>query len=112
MQLLTIAIPKLRGNAERGRRWKKEDSAITRYVTVGLALFESTAMAIGFGRRGLSGRIQFCKCCNRGTDIDSRFRIPDVGWRAYHRKGVGNGISIVLLINIISGMPDDFTTLL
>ena len=32
-------------------------------------------------------------------------------WRAYHRKGVGNGISIVLLINIISGMPSDFVTL-
>ena len=26
-------------------------------------------------------------------------------------KGVGNGISIVLLINIISGMPCDFATL-
>ena len=26
-------------------------------------------------------------------------------------KGVGNGISIVLLINIISGMPSDFATL-
>ena len=27
-------------------------------------------------------------------------------------NGVGNGISIVLLINIISGMPSDFATLI
>ncbi len=28
-------------------------TAITRYLTVGLALFESAALAIGFGRQGL-----------------------------------------------------------
>ena len=51
MQLLTIAIPKLEEMQKEGEDGRKKIMAITRYVTVGLALFESTAMAIGFGRR-------------------------------------------------------------
>ncbi len=35
-------------------------TAITRYVTVGLALFESVAMAIGFGRREPIIQIELC----------------------------------------------------
>ena len=36
-----------------GEEGRKKLTAITRYVTVGLALFESVAMAIGFGRQGM-----------------------------------------------------------
>ena len=53
MQLLTIAIPKLEEMQRDGEDGRKKISAITRYVTVGLALFESVAMAIGFGNKGL-----------------------------------------------------------
>ena len=53
MQLLTIAIPKLEEMQKDGEDGRKKIASITRYVTVGLALFESTAMAIGFGRNGL-----------------------------------------------------------
>ncbi len=53
MQLLTIAIPALEEMQRDGEEGRKKITAITRYVTVGLALFESVAMAIGFGRQGL-----------------------------------------------------------
>ena len=53
MQLLTIAIPKLEEMQKEGEDGRKKIVAITRYLTVGLALFESTAMAVGFGRQGL-----------------------------------------------------------
>ena len=59
MQLLTIAIPKLEEMQKEGEDGRKKIMAITRYVTVGLALFESTAMAIGFGRRGLLEEYNF-----------------------------------------------------
>ena len=36
-----------------GEDGRKKIAAITRYVTVALALIESTAMAVGFGRQGL-----------------------------------------------------------
>ena len=45
MQLLTIAIPKLEEMQKEGEEGRKKIAAITRYVTVALALIESTAMA-------------------------------------------------------------------
>ena len=53
MQLLTIAIPKLEEMQKEGEDGRKKIAAITRYVTVALALIESIAMAVGFGRQGL-----------------------------------------------------------
>ena len=53
IQLLTIAIPRLEEMQRDGEEGRKKMTAITRYVTVGLALFESVAMAVGFGRQGL-----------------------------------------------------------
>ena len=35
------------------RKEEKKIAEITRYVTVGLALIQSTAMSIGFGRSGM-----------------------------------------------------------
>ena len=53
MQLLAIAIPKLEEMQKDGEDGKKKIATITRYVTVLLALIQSSAMAIGFGRSGL-----------------------------------------------------------
>ena len=53
IQLLTIAIPKLEEMQKDGEEGRKKLTAITRYVTVGLALIQSAAMAIGFGGSGL-----------------------------------------------------------
>lgn len=55
IQLLTIAIPKLEEMQRDGEDGRKKLGAITRYVTIGLSLFESIAMAIGFGNRIDSG---------------------------------------------------------
>ena len=52
MQLMTIAIPKLEEMHKDGEEGRKKMAEITRYVTVGLALVESIAMAIGYGRSG------------------------------------------------------------
>ena len=59
MQLLTIAIPALEEMQKDGEEGRKKITAITRYVTVALALIESTAMTIAFGRQGLIPDINF-----------------------------------------------------
>ena len=51
IQLLTIAIPALEEMHRDGEEGRKKLTAITRYVTVGLALFESVAMTIAFSQR-------------------------------------------------------------
>ena len=90
---------------------RKKITAITRYVTVGLALFESVAMAIGFGRQGLIPNMNFFKgltvvaCLTAGSAM-----LMWIGERITE-KGVGNGISIVLTINIVSRVPSDLSLL-
>ena len=61
IQLLTIASPALEEMQRDGEEGRKKMTAITRYVTVGLALFESIAMAIGFGRQGMIPNLDFFK---------------------------------------------------
>ncbi len=111
MQLLTIAIPKLEEMQKDGEDGRKKIASITRYVTVGFALVQSAAMAIGFGSQGL---LQEYNALNVITVIvamtaGSTF-LMWVGERITE-KGVGNGISIVLVINIISRIPDDLMAL-
>ena len=111
MQLMTIAIPKLEEMQRDGAEGRKKIASITRYVTVILALVESSAMAIGFGRQGL---LQTYNVINVLTVIvaltaGSAF-LMWIGERITEH-GVGNGISIVLTINILSRIPQDITHL-
>lgn len=111
IQLLTIAIPKLEEMQRDGENGRKKLVAITRYVTVALALIQSTAMAIGFGRQGY---LEEYNALNVITAIASLTAgsafLMWVGERITE-NGVGNGISIVLIINIISRLPSDIGTL-
>lgn len=111
IQLLTIAIPKLEEMQKDGEDGRKKLQNITRYVTVALALIEGIAMTVGFGNQGL---LENATWYNMAVVVvaltaGSAF-LMWVGERI-NQNGVGNGISIVLLINIVSRMPDDFVAL-
>lgn len=107
IQLLTIAIPKLEEMQREGEDGRKKIVALTRYVTVALALIQATAMSIGFGRQGLLRDYNALNviCAIATLTAGSAF-LMWVGERITE-KGIGNGISIVLVINIISRMPED-----
>lgn len=111
MQLLTIAIPKLEEMQKDGEDGRKKIVAITRYVTVALALIESTAMAVGFGRQGLLLKYNFVNIAVVVLTLTAGSAFLMWIGERITEKGVGNGISIVLLINIISRVPSDFITL-
>lgn len=111
MQLLTIAIPKLEEMQKEGADGRKKIASITRYVTVGLALFESTAMAIGFGRQGLLVEFNFVNAAIVVCTLTAGSAFLMWIGERITEKGVGNGISIVLLINIVSRVPNDFMQL-
>jgi len=107
MQLMTIAIPKLEEMQRDGEDGKKKIASITRYVTVGLALVEATAMAIGFGRGNLLQNFDALNVITVVVALTAgSTALMWIGERITE-KGVGNGISIVLLINIISRLPQD-----
>ena len=111
MQLLTIAIPKLEEMQKEGEDGRKKIAAITRYVTVALALIESIAMAVGFGRQGLLVEYNFVNCAIVVCTLTAGSAFLMWIGERITEKGVGNGISIVLLINILSRIPDDFVRL-
>ena len=111
IQLLTIAIPKLEEMQRDGEDGRKKIVSITRYVTVALALIQSTAMAIGFGRQGYLTQFNAMSViCSIATLTAGSAFLMWVGERITE-KGIGNGISIVLVINIISRIPNDMGTL-
>ena len=111
IQLLTIAIPKLEEMQKDGEDGKKKLASITRYVTVALALIEALAMAVGFGRSGLLEEYNALNIISVVTALvaGSTFMMW-IGERITE-KGIGNGISIVLVVNILSRLPQDFAGL-
>lgn len=111
MQLLTIAIPKLEEMQKDGEDGRKKIAAITRYLTVGLSLFESTAMAIGFGNRGWIADINAMKIIVVVVTLTAGSAFLMWIGERINEKGVGNGISVVLAINIISRIPSDIYAL-
>ena len=111
IQLLTIAIPALEEMQKEGEEGRKKLVSITRYVTVGLALIESTAMAIGFGRQGLLENFNALTVIMIICTLTAGSAFLMWIGEQVTEYGVGNGISIVLTINIISRIPDDLTGL-
>ena len=111
IQLLTIAIPKLEEMQRDGEEGRKKMTAITRYLTIGLSLFQSVAMTIGFGNKGLIPDMNFGKAVVVVTCLTAGSALLMWIGEQITDKGVGNGISIVLMINIVSRIPSDMVTL-
>ena len=113
IELLTIAIPYLEEKQRDGQEGRKVLIAITRYVTIGLSILESSAMAIGFYNQGLMESnlnpwligIMIVTGLTGGSALLMWFG------EQITEKGVGNGISVVLTINIISRLPQDMSSL-
>ena len=111
IQLLTIAIPKLEEMQRDGEEGRKKMTAITRYVTIALALFQSVTMAIGFGNRGWLTNMNFTSVVVAVATLTAGSAMLMWIGEQITEKGVGNGISIVLMINIVSRIPSDLVTL-
>ena len=118
MQLLTIAIPALERMAKDGENGKKKITAITRVVTVALALITAYGYTMYLenyfsdyvtyaDQKGWA--LWFCRitlilCYCAGASL--------IMWLAekINEKGIGNGISIILFANIVSRVPTYLTS--
>ena len=118
IQLLTIAIPALERLAkEEGEEGKKKISMITRYTTVGLGLLMgwayymmlknySTSSFTIIQEPGFASAIVIILAFTAGSAL--------VMWLGEQitEFGIGNGISMILFANIISGLPSMLFNLL
>ena len=110
--IMTIVIPALEEMQKDGEDGRKRMAKITRYVTVVLAIIEGAGLAIGFANQGALGTdyttftiVTMIIALTAGAVL-----VMWLGERITE-SGIGNGISIILLVNIVSGMPGDFTSL-
>ena len=110
IQLLTIAIPKLEELQKEGAEGRKQITKITRFLTVALAIIQSVSMAIGFGSNYLTNYTWYNVIL---VSIIMTAGSAVLMWLGEQItiKGIGNGISIILLINILDSLPRDLMTL-
>ena len=129
IQLLTIAIPKFEEWAKEGEAGKKKLSAITRVLTVGLALITAIGYTMYLERSNMmtygtwsSGDFTPAE----GFEMWGAWIIRIVLVLAYcagasvimwlaeriNEKGIGNGISIILFANIIARLPGMLGTII
>ncbi len=115
VQLLGVVIPKLEQWRNEGAVGQRKITQATRYLTVALAIMQSTGLAFAFhnGAPGL----------DIGTDVDliPNFTVPRVllvvlsmtagtafvMWlgELITQRGIGQGMSILIFASVVSGLP-------
>ncbi|MDO9634798.1 MAG: preprotein translocase subunit SecY [Paludibacter sp.] len=109
VQLLTIMVPYFQKMQREGESGRRKMNQITRYLTVGILLMQAPTYLINLGVQlqqagsSLPGGIWFTITSTVILTAGSMF-VMWLGERITD-KGVGNGISFIILIGIISRFP-------
>lgn len=110
IQLFTITFPRLEQLAKEGESGRKKLTKYTQYVTLVLSLVSSISMVIGFRNQMLITKNYLTYAVVVATLTGGSMILVWIGNRITE-KGIGNGISMILLFNILSRMPQDMKTL-
>jgi preprotein translocase subunit SecY len=119
MQLLTVVIPRLQRWQDQGEGGTKKINQWTRYVTVVLALLQSTGFVFLFHNRQLGGIDVFPSGTFTAPNVALIILTFTAGtamvmWlgELITQRGVGNGMSILIFTSVISSLPADGTAIL
>ncbi len=104
IQLLTIAIPSLEALSKEGEEGRKKIAQYTRYGTVVLALVQAIGFSIGFFNRALIDKSFGTAAVVVLTLTAGTAFLMWLG-EQITEKGIGNGISLIIFIGIISRLP-------
>jgi preprotein translocase subunit SecY len=118
MQLLTVVIPKLEQWQKQGEVGTKKITQWTRYMTVTLAVLQSTGLLFLINNQSQE----------QGIQVIRRFTAPRVAFMVLiltagtalimwlgeliTQRGIGNGMSILIFASIISALPSQGALLL
>ena len=112
IQLLCVAIPALeRWSKEEGEEGKKKINMLTRYTTVGLGLLMGWAYYMMLNSAGIVTEKGFLPALVIVITFTAGSAIVMWLGEQINEFGIGNGISMILFANIISGIPDTVGTL-
>ena len=120
MQLLGVVIPKLEQWQNEGQVGQKKITQWTRYVTIMLAVIQSTGFVFQL-HQGQGGLLGFNSSALQGKDLIPHFNTPRaalivltwtagtavVMWLAelITQRGIGNGMSILIFASVVSRLP-------
>lgn len=104
IQLLTIAIPKLEELAKQGEEGKKKITMFTRYGAIALATVQSIGYTFGLFRDALETTSTLQNVIVIITMVAGTAFLMWLG-ELITEKGIGNGISLIIFIGIISALP-------
>ncbi len=122
MQILTVVIPKLEEWQQQGAVGQRKMTQWTRYLTITIAILQSTALAFLFhnGGGGLLGGAKN----PTNVDVLPEFTVPRVMlvvlvltagtamlmWMGelITQRGIGNGMSLLIFSSVVSRIPAEF----
>ncbi|MDY0234887.1 MAG: preprotein translocase subunit SecY [Gudongella sp.] len=109
LQLLTIAIPKLEELAREGEEGKKKINRYTRYGAIALAAIQAIGYTFGLFRSALETTNSMQTVIVILSIVAGTAFLMWIG-ELITEKGIGNGISLLIFIGIISRLPHDLIT--
>jgi len=117
MQLLAVVIPRLQRLQDEGEAGRKAITQWTRYITVVLALLQSTGLTFLFNRGVLTGGINLIPDYTPGRVLIIVITLTAgtafIMWlgELISQRGVGNGMSLIIFVSIVSQIPAQFAVL-
>jgi preprotein translocase subunit SecY len=105
IQMMSMVVPQLMELRKEGEAGRRKLTELTRYITVGLAAFQSLAAAVALQNGGLTlyTGIPWLFTATITMTTGTLFLM----WLGEQitERGVGNGISMIIVAGIISGFP-------
>ncbi len=111
IQLLTIAIPRFEEMQKDGEDGRKKLNEYTRYLSIVLAVIEGVAIIIGFRQANYFTSEGYTPVILAVVALTAGAAFMMWLGEQITEKGIGNGISIILLINIVARIPNDLSSL-
>jgi preprotein translocase subunit SecY len=124
IQLLMVVIPKLEQWRDEGAVGQKKLTQATRYMTVALALLQSTGLAYVFGKGGTNALLG---TTGQNIILLKNFNVPTVlmvvltmtagtavvMWlgETITQRGIGQGMSILIFANVVSTLPSTLSNI-
>jgi preprotein translocase subunit SecY len=105
MQMMAVVVPSLAAMKKEGESGRRKITQYTRYGTLGLATFQSIGASIAFQNQGVvinpGPQFVFIACV---TMVTGTMFLMWLGEQVTER-GIGNGISMIILAGIVAGLP-------
>jgi len=118
MQLMTFSVPALKALQKEGESGRRRINQYTRYATLVIAIVQSVVAAIALSRYSSGGTVLLTPdaMANQTLFIAQSVVVITTGsmlilWIADQitRFGIGNGVSIVIMISIMAYLPTAFS---